>query len=147
MDGRFKFNRVKNKVKCNIFDKKMIILPIALGKKIWCVCVILYPFNLIRANSTAFSEYAIQLFDASTQSKNELRIGSNCNHIFKNVTLWVKHLWCKNENLDFGKCNNVFINTHKIVPYICKFFFLNKLIRINLPLLNCYCSSRQLRRF
>jgi Ulp1 family protease len=127
MDDGFKFHRVRNKINFNIFHKKMIILPIALGKKIWMVCVILNPSSLVIANTTSLFEYAIQLFDSSTQSKNELHAGSNCNNICKNVTLWLKHLWCKINNLDFliATGNQVFINAREIVPYVCKFFYLN----------------------
>jgi hypothetical protein len=40
MDDGFKFHRVRNKIKFNILQKKMIILPIALGKSLECLCCI-----------------------------------------------------------------------------------------------------------
>jgi hypothetical protein len=93
-------------------------------EKVWSVCVVLNPSSLVTANTTSLSEYSIQLFDSSTQSKNELHAGSNCNNICKNVTLWLKHLWCKFNNFDIliATSSQVFINARKIVRYECKFF-------------------------
>lgn len=128
MEYGFKYERVCKKVKCNIFEKKMIILPIAFGKKIWSVCVILNPSSLVKPTKSqkktkSTPEYSIQLFDVSSQSKNELKTGSNCNNICKNVTHWVKHSWYAKNNLKLPINDDVFVDIRKIIPFICKYYF------------------------
>jgi hypothetical protein len=126
MEDGFKFERVSNKVTCDIFEKKIIVMPIALGKKIWSVCVILNPISLVKpikfvTKSKSLAPYAVQLFDVSSRREHELKSSSLSNSICNNVTLWVKHLWYKIKKQKLPINDDKFRAIRKNIPFSCKY--------------------------